>query len=114
MVIGIGRGQRSIEIDLLESMIGNNVDGLILISPRLVDSKLEEYARQVPLVVIGHHEPDAACFDTVNGDDRLGGQLAAKELINTGIQNIRMLSLNAHVDSEFDVFHERERNRNRQ
>ncbi|MBJ7538755.1 LacI family DNA-binding transcriptional regulator [Marinomonas transparens] len=109
MLIGLGQGELSIESSLIESMIDNNVDGLILVAPRLSGTALEKYAKQIPMTVIGHVEDTAVSFDTINGDDYLGAQLATKALINTGVENVKMISLLLREFDEFDLNRERER-----
>ncbi|WP_269581178.1 LacI family DNA-binding transcriptional regulator [Roseibium sp. Sym1] len=107
-LIGVGRAQLSIESALIESMIDNKMDGLILVGPRLAGSLLEDFARQIPMVVIGHHEATADSFDTINSDDRLGAALAVKSVFDAGYSDLAMISPPARFGTEFDVFRKRE------
>jgi LacI family transcriptional regulator len=75
----------------------------------MAGSMLDHFARQIPMVVIGHHEPTAERFDTVNSDDRLGGKSAVAALQAAGYTDIAMISPPEHFGTEFDVFRERER-----
>lgn len=107
-LIGIGESRRRIEIPLIESMIDMRMDGLILVAPRLSGEQLATYARQIPMVVIGHHEPDAEAFDTVNSDDRTGARIAVEALIARGIDDVVMVSLDRVPGDEIDVYVQRE------
>ena len=97
-----------IERSLVDRKIDNRMDGLILIAPRIHGALLADCARQIPTVVIGHHETSATSFDTVNSDDRTGARLAAGHLIARYGGDVAMISLLAKPGG-FDVFHERER-----
>ena len=109
MLIGLGQSELSIESSLIESMMDSNVDGLILIAPRLSDSALEKYAKQIPMAVVGHIENTATSFDTINGDDFLGAELATRALVETGIKNIKMISQPLREFNKVDLNQERER-----
>ncbi|SCB36993.1 transcriptional regulator, LacI family [Rhizobium multihospitium] len=91
-LIGIGRSASSIEASMIESMIDNRMDGVVIIAPRISGKILERYARQIPIVVIAHHEPHAETYDTVNSDDRRGGYLAVEAALHAGYRDIAMLS----------------------
>jgi LacI family transcriptional regulator len=107
MLIGVGEAQTSIERSLIDSMIDLQMDGILLIAPRLSGRLLARYAAQCPMAVIGHHEPHAAAFDTVNSDDRLGARSAVEALIARGCRNVEMISL-PRVDNGCEVFELRE------
>ncbi len=79
--------------ELVDAMIDRQMDGLILIGPNEVASRLAEIANRVPLVLIGHHEPVDDLFDTVNNDDKLGARLVVRHLHANGYRNITMVSL---------------------
>nr|WP_321975066.1 substrate-binding domain-containing protein [uncultured Cohaesibacter sp.] len=64
---------------------------------------LSDFARQLPIVVLGQHVPEATTFDTVNSDDRMGALLAVKTLIEAGHKRIHMISIPEH-GSNSDVF----------
>ncbi len=92
VLIGLGHSSLTMEESLLESMVDHGMDGLILVAPQLAGSALERFARQVPMVVIGHHEPEATTFDSVNNDDRAGTALALQALARQGRRDIAMIS----------------------
>jgi LacI family transcriptional regulator len=100
-LIGVGRSEVALETGLIESMIDHNMDGLIMVAPRLLPDVIRGYAKSIPIVVIGYHLPDETSFDTVNADDRRGAELAVEELLGRGHADIGMLSLaerfEAHV-----------------
>lgn len=79
--------------ELVDAMIDRQMDGLILIGPNEVASRLSEIANRVPLVLIGHHEPVDNLFDTVNNDDQLGARLVVRHLHANGHRRITMMSL---------------------
>lgn len=91
-LMGISDNSNHTEMALIDSMLDRQMDGLILIgsTERLPHEKI---ARQKPLVKIGHHEPDARHFDTVNNNDQQGAMLVVRHLAANGYRNIAMLSL---------------------
>ncbi|MBB3659298.1 LacI family transcriptional regulator [Rhizobium sp. BK650] len=90
-LIGIGRSTSPIEASMIESMIDNRMDGVLIIAPRISGKVLERYARQIPIVVIAHHEPHAQTYDTVNSDDRRGAALAVEAALGSGYTDIAMV-----------------------
>ncbi|MEK1900187.1 MAG: LacI family DNA-binding transcriptional regulator [Rhizobium sp.] len=90
-LIGIGRSTSPIEASMIESMIDNRMDGVLIIAPRISGKILELYARQIPIVVIAHHEPHAQTYDTVNSDDHRGAYLAVQAALQRGYRDIAML-----------------------
>ena len=91
MMISFGGAETVIEKSLIDAMIDMRMDGVIMVAPRLPSGELEDYARQIPTVLIGHHEPDAASFDTVNSDDERGAIIAVEQLVRRGFRDIWML-----------------------
>jgi len=92
-LLGVGQSNSRLESSLLESMMAQKMDGLILVAPQLHGGQLAKFARQVPMVVIGHHEPTATTFDTVNSDDQEGAAIAVRALLDRGITDIAMLGV---------------------
>ncbi|NTE56504.1 LacI family transcriptional regulator [Agrobacterium tumefaciens] len=93
VVMAMGRFKNALESGLIESMIDLRLDGVILIAPRLPDKLLDQYAQQIPMVVIGHHQPSAETFDTINCDDATGAELAVNALAERGYEDIAMISM---------------------
>lgn len=108
-LMGIGRSRLTIETRLIEQMIDFHMDGLILVAPRMTGKELDRYARQIPMVVIGHHEPTAARFDTINSDDQRGAMMAVEALIAAGHRDIVMLTQAYAPDSTHAVAVQREK-----
>ncbi len=100
-LIGVGQSKVALESALVESMIDHNMDGLILIAPRLPREVIQRFATTKPIVIIGHHFSDETTFDTVNADDARGGELAVQALVSRGYRDIGMLTLAER--SEADV-----------
>ncbi|MFS2151906.1 LacI family DNA-binding transcriptional regulator [Rhizobium sp. Rhizsp42] len=90
-LVGLGRSAQPIEASMIESMIDNRMDGVLIIAPRISGKVLERYAKQIPIVVITHHEPDAQTYDTANSDDRKGAYLAVEAALSKGYRDIAML-----------------------
>ena len=57
-LIGVGQSKVALESALIESMIDHNMDGLILIAPRLPREVIRRFATTKPIVIIGHHFSD--------------------------------------------------------
>lgn len=92
-LLGAGDSAPVQERALVEAMIDRQMDGLILIGPRLLRAELETLGERVPIVVIARHAPEVAAFDTVNGNDELGARLAVQHLIEGGYRRIALFSL---------------------
>ncbi|WP_283192839.1 LacI family DNA-binding transcriptional regulator [Rhizobium sp. AN80A] len=90
-LIGIGHSASSIETSMIESMIDNRMDGVLIIAPRISGKVLDRYARQIPIVVIAHHESDAQAYDSVNSDDRNGAFMAVQAAVDKGYSDVAML-----------------------
>ncbi|QDY70842.1 LacI family DNA-binding transcriptional regulator [Qingshengfaniella alkalisoli] len=108
VLIGVSDAQASLEVSLIQSMMDMRVDGLILIAPRMNGEVLAKYAREIPIVAIGHHEPTADTFDTVNSDDRQGARLAVRALKDKGCHNIHMVNIPPKPDAPFVVSTQRQ------
>ncbi len=91
-MVAVGRAASKIETSMIETMIDNRMDGLILIGPQISGNVMAEYAKQIPIVALAHHEPNSSFYDTVNSDDYCGAQLAVGALHAQGHQEIAMLS----------------------
>lgn len=94
-MIGISQSSVSVELAMVESMIDRQMDGMILIGSTEDRDNLEAIAGKKPLVTIGHHDPEATHFDTVNNNDQLGGLLVVRHLVAAGYRRIAMLSLHS-------------------
>jgi LacI family transcriptional regulator len=99
-LIGVGQSKVALESALVESMVDHNMDGLILIAPRLPREVIRRFATMKPIAIIGHHFSDETSFDTVNADDARGGALAVEELVSNGYRDIGMLTLAERSESD--------------
>jgi DNA-binding LacI/PurR family transcriptional regulator len=92
-LIGVGQSATSIEQALVDAMFDRQMDGLILVGPRMLSRDMIAVAERSPTVLIGHHPPpDKVNFDTVNNDDRLGAQLVVLHLVEMGYRDIAFLN----------------------
>ena len=109
ILMGVGAARQPMEVGLIEQMLDNHMDGIVLIAAQMSGRMLEKYARQIPIAAIGHHEPTARSFDTVNSDDVAGAKLAVLALLAKGYRDIGMISLGAERAADlFDVSPQRE------
>jgi DNA-binding LacI/PurR family transcriptional regulator len=92
-LIGISESSVTNEMAIVESMMDRQMDGIILIGSTEDRRNHEKIAAAKPLVTIGHHDPEAGSFDTVNNNDQQGAMLAVKHLAANGYRKIAMLSL---------------------
>ncbi|MES2542035.1 MAG: substrate-binding domain-containing protein, partial [Pseudomonadota bacterium] len=61
-----------------------------------------------PIVVVGHHEPAAQGYDTINNDDQMGARLAVRALLDRGYRDIAYLTQTDQDDHYADVAPQRE------
>ncbi len=108
LMVGVGKAHERREAQLIEQMIDNRMDGLIMVASHIPGPVMDRYARQIPTVVVGHHEPLAESFDTVNSDDRTGAQMAVRALYAKGHRDIAMLAMEWDPRYEADVSPQRE------
>jgi LacI family transcriptional regulator len=59
-------------------------------------------------VVVGHHEPAAQGYDTINNDDQMGARLAVRALLDRGYRDIAYLTQTDQDDHYADVAPQRE------
>ena len=107
-LMGMGESTMPVEASLIESMIDYNMDGLILVAPQMSGETLAHYARQIPMAVIGHHEPSASTFDTVNSNDQAGAAIAVRAFLERGSRDITMLSFQMDDPEATNVSSQRE------
>lgn len=108
VLLGVGAAKMPMEAKLIEQMIDNHMDGVVLVAAQLSGQTLETYARQIPISVVGHHEPTATGFDTVNSHDSEGAKLAVRAFLAKGYRDIGMLSMGPDQDQEANVAPQRE------
>lgn len=76
---------------VIDAMLDRQMDGLLLIAPKVSSSRLAAVARAVPTVVLGRHGPGEN-FDTVAGDDFVGAELVVDHLVRLGHRHICFVS----------------------
>jgi len=108
IMVGVGAARARTEVTLIEQMIDNRMDGLILVASQIAGETLEQFARQIPIAVIGHHEPAAQGYDTINNDDQMGARLAVRALLDRGYRDIAFLTQTDQEDHYADVAPQRE------
>jgi LacI family transcriptional regulator len=107
-LLGVGQSQSTLEATLIESMISHQMDGLILVAPQMHGKELARFARQIPMVVLGHHEATATSFDTVNSDDQEGAAIAVRAFLGRDITDVAMLSIGRNDPDQHNVETQRE------
>jgi len=90
-LIGVSESATSVETALIEAMVDRQMDGVMLVGPRMQSPDLVSVAARLPMVLIGRYAPPAANFDTVNNDDRLGAALVVQHLAAAGYRHIAYL-----------------------
>lgn len=97
-MVGVGRAASKLETSMIESMIDTKMDGLVLVAPQISGAAIVDYAKQIPIVVLAHHDPQARLYDTVNSDDFRGAEMAIEALAASGHEDIAMLSYDRSQD----------------
>ncbi|MBA2890196.1 LacI family DNA-binding transcriptional regulator [Nonomuraea soli] len=82
-----GGSTQKAEKAAMDALVDRQVDGILLVAPLLARARLEEVARQVPVVVLGRHERSPH-FDAVFDDDETGAELVVNHLIELGHRRI--------------------------
>jgi LacI family transcriptional regulator len=108
IMVGVGAARTRTEVTLIEQMIDNRMDGLILVASQIAGETLEHYARQIPTVVVGHHEPAALGYDTINNDDQMGARLVVQGFVARGYRDIAFVTQSDQEDHLADVAPQRE------
>jgi DNA-binding LacI/PurR family transcriptional regulator len=88
VLLGTGRRRPDHERELLESLVGVPVDGVLLLSPEIGVADLERVSGQVPLVVTGRSDVAGSAIDTVVNDNVTGAVLAVEHLTGLGHRRI--------------------------
>lgn len=87
MLIAPGSFGAASQGSVIDSLIDQQMDGLILVGPRSPRAHLEEVGAQIPTVAIGSHGPSER-YDTVSGDDERGASLVVEHLVALGHERI--------------------------
>lgn len=108
IMIGVGRADRANELDLANSMLDQQMDGLVLIGPHMSADEIMRFGVQMPTTCVAYHADEATSFDTINADDVRGARLAVDHLIAAGHQRISMVTLDQFKSPENHVYYHRE------
>jgi DNA-binding LacI/PurR family transcriptional regulator len=92
-LLGVSQSAEPMEMALIDAMIDRQMDGLLMIGPRMVPGVIESVAYRIPTAVVGYHLPGADFLDTANNDDVVGAELVVRHLADGGYRRIAMLSL---------------------
>lgn len=94
-----GQWQQSTESEVIHTLLGRRVDGLILIGGDIPASELDQLRKRLPVIVIGRELSgwDHQCICVDNTD---AGFQATKHLIDFGHRNIAMIcGIETHPDA---------------
>ncbi|PPF37084.1 LacI family DNA-binding transcriptional regulator [Pseudoclavibacter sp. AY1H1] len=78
------------EADAIEALLGERVEGLVLLGASLPEEQLERIAEEVPVVTVAS-QYSSASFDSVSMDDARGMELAVRHLHERGHSRILYL-----------------------
>lgn len=95
-LLGVSDSAERNEKALIESMIDRQMDGVMVIGPRMPIEEIREFAARIPTVLIAYHPSEGENFDTVNNDDRFGARLVVQHLVAAGYKNIAYMSQQMH------------------
>jgi DNA-binding LacI/PurR family transcriptional regulator len=107
-LLGVGQAATTLEHALVDAMVDRQMDGLILVAPRMGQGELDEIAANIPTALIGLHLPQAKGFDTVNNDDERGAGLVVRHLHDSGYRSIAYFSLDLPTPAESSTTTHRE------
>jgi LacI family transcriptional regulator len=86
-IIVSGQWDAKEEAERIELLIARRVDGLVILTGRLDDAEIAQFARYVPIVVVGR-KIDAPNVLSTSVNQELGGYLATQHLIGLGHRRI--------------------------
>lgn len=92
VLLGDGRLDRHTDESLTSAFLEMGIDGLVLAGTMPLSDTIARIADEVPTVVVGNRDITALRVDTVANDDRLGGELATRHLIELGHRRIAHIS----------------------
>ncbi len=91
-MLGVSDSVAPVEKALIDAMADRQMDGIMVIGPRMPAQEIREIADRIPLVLIAYYGGEDANYDTVNNDDQRGAELVVEHLVAAGYQNIAYLS----------------------
>ncbi|MFC4012138.1 LacI family DNA-binding transcriptional regulator [Nonomuraea purpurea] len=87
VIIVTGGPDAKAENRAIDALVDRQVDGILMVAPRVARARLEEVACGLPTVVLGPHEK-SALYDAVLDDDEVGAELVVRHLIGLGHRRI--------------------------
>jgi DNA-binding LacI/PurR family transcriptional regulator len=87
-LLSTGRRRPDAERELLASLVGLPVDGVLLLSPVVAAAELVRISRTTPTVVTGRPDIDADTLGTVVNDDAAGAHSVVEHLVALGHRHI--------------------------
>ncbi|TYB50536.1 LacI family transcriptional regulator [Nonomuraea sp. PA05] len=90
-----GGATRKVEQRAVDALLSRQVDGIIMVAPLASKARLEEVAKEKPVVVLARHERSPH-YDSVFDDDEAGAELVVNHLIELGHRRI------AHITHQDD------------
>jgi DNA-binding LacI/PurR family transcriptional regulator len=91
-LLGVSQSTEPMEMALIDAMLDRQMDGLLMIGPRMPLSAVEAVAHRIPTAIVGYHLK-ADYLDTANNDDVAGARLVVRHLAEGGYRRITMLTL---------------------
>jgi DNA-binding LacI/PurR family transcriptional regulator len=92
-LLGVSDYVASIDRGMIEEMIDRQMDGIMLIGPRIPASVIAPIAARIPTTIIAYHTTENLNFDTVNNDDVHGAELVVQHLVAAGYKRISYIGL---------------------
>lgn len=87
-----GQGTRENELEAIQFLMSKQVDGLIIHSGALLEEDLLEIVKKAPASIILNQHISAIADHCIGLDDKLGGYLATKHIIEQGHTNIACIT----------------------
>lgn len=100
ILLGDGQLNRRTDESLTRTFRELGVDGLVLAGTMPLSPAIEEIASEVPTVAVGSRDLAVRRADMVANDDRIGGQLATRHLIELGHRRIAHIANPAGIVPE--------------
>ncbi len=104
-LLGVGQSSPAVELELVDAMLDRQMDGLILLGPRMTIDRIAAIAERAPTVVMAHHPVGPTRFDTVNDDDQLGARLIVQHLAGMGYRSIVYFSQDLQFNESQVTYH---------
>lgn len=102
IILGNSKEDYEEEKSVVETLISRNVDGIILVPTMKGKEVIETIkSRHIPLVLMGRRFHDLNCNSVIN-DDKYGGYLAGRHLLEKGHQKLAYITSPLYISSAID------------